>query len=143
MVAMEWKEDTRLESEKMLVEWKDLLDWNLEVVQKVRKEHCEKLRLLQNIIKMPCNSNFNPRIFIEGRQVQNGEETLVGGPGIMEEANVLDGGFEYGAHGMRGGYGAGSDGGAESLGVGYGSGFGSEDQGRHMGKGNNTKYSML
>ena len=95
---------------------------------------------------MPCNSNFNPRIFIEGRQVQNGEETLVGGSGRMGEYNVKDGGFEYGAHGMNRGYGAGSEGGTGGLEVGPRSGFGSPEDfnsGRHLGMGNSTKYLML
>merc|ERR1712060_1002822 len=72
----------------------------------------------------------------QGRQVQNNEETLVGGSGRMGEYNVMDAGFEYGAHGMKGGYGAGSEGGTGGLEVGPRSGFGSPDDfnsGRHLG----------
>ena len=80
---------------------------------------------------------------MEVRQVENGEETLVGGSGILDEANVMDGDSEYRDHGMRGGYGARSEGGAGGIGVGYGSGFGSDDQRRHLGKGNTSKYLIL
>ena len=92
--------------------------------------------------------NDNLHIFIEGHRVENGEEALVGGLGIMEVDNVVDGGFGYGTgqetHGMGDGYGAGSEGGAGGLRVGYGSGLGISNLGiRTWGMGNSTKCLML
>ena len=89
-----------------------------------------------------------PHIFIKGHQIENGEEALVGGSGIMEVANVVDRGFGYGTrqgpHGMGVGYGTGSEGGAGGLGVGYGSGFGSGNLGRHTwSMCISTKYLMI